>query len=301
MIAWYYLKGLLRFFLAVLFIITSVLPVISFAHETSEAEDAEEQTSQVFEGAFDIKGEPSTINISVDGDSKTDDTNASVEVLTEADLSCPVLDSLDPDQEILQVLNISVVDESGEDAAKEQDVQVSISSDIIDEYQDTSVLKVVETDQESNADTDSVATDNKEPDNRPTAEENSKEDISNKDPDNVFENEEKREDKKVSTNDDSNQVTEDQKCEVIQTEDQDRPTELSFELTESATYILVGKKIEKTILASDGDNYRIEAEGILPEDAELEVTEVIEDEEYIKLTEELLNSSAEEIQYARFF
>ena len=107
-----------------------------------------------------------------------------------------------------------------------------------------------------------------------------------------------------------------QVLEAEVTEFDERTWDISFETDGFSMYAIVGTTIEKTVLASDGLNYRITAtygpDTGIPEEAELEVNEILPGEngdantssaydEYVSKTENALGWEAGSASYARVF
>ena len=102
-------------------------------------------------------------------------------------------------------------------------------------------------------------------------------------------------------------------AEVIDTDYNGQAAEkVQFQADSFSVYVIVGTVIEKNVLASDGHNYHITvtcgADSGIPEDAELEVSEITEGssvygksfEEYVTYTENALEVN-EKVTFARFF
>ena len=96
-------------------------------------------------------------------------------------------------------------------------------------------------------------------------------------------------------------------AEVINAESDEK--EVSFETSGFSVYAIVGTTIEKTVLASDGHNYRItvtyEAETGIPADADLAVSEILGTSElydaYVSRSEDALGMEEGAVDYIRLF
>ncbi|MBQ9664413.1 MAG: hypothetical protein IJV40_14810, partial [Oscillospiraceae bacterium] len=83
--------------------------------------------------------------------------------------------------------------------------------------------------------------------------------------------------------------------------------DVTFEADSFSVYVLIGTTIEKNVLASDGNHYRITVtygpESGIPESAELAVAEILADSDeykaYMQLTDETIEN--EMVSFARFF
>ena len=102
--------------------------------------------------------------------------------------------------------------------------------------------------------------------------------------------------------------------EVVETESSEQQV-LSFEAEGFSIYAVVSTTIEKSVLASDGHNYLITVtygqEAGVPENAQLEVEEILQSEEesdvateyenYLEKTREALGADTSVFEYVRFF
>ena len=254
-------------------------------------------------------GEEASLNISAPEEAISDNVETAVEEGNVEDVEPIISDNTENEQEIIKVIDVSFTSDDGEATSLEQGVQVSLTTpDAIDHIENPVVYKISKEEAETEDTVDKAEEDGCEADSEEGDE--SSEEIIGLDEADISEAADESEvmesTEEVDSSEGSDSIKEIE-CHSDFMEEGVTNETLSFEIEESATYVLTGHVVEKTILTSDGENYKIEIEygenAGIPEGAKLEVVEIPTDEgeDYLAKTADLLSCDSDLIPYARLF